>query len=84
MSSIPSVLGVDAIAIEPYPGLSKPPEGPKVKGSYSDFFVCYLQLLDHALPNTVIEVKSHRDGKCRKDVICEINKLKGICKECGI
>jgi hypothetical protein len=72
------------VSIEPYSGLSKPPEGAEVEKWYSYFFMYYLQPLDHALSNTVREVKSRRDGEWRKDVICEINKLKGICKECGI
>jgi hypothetical protein len=72
------------MAIEPYSGLSKPSEGREVEEWHNYLFMYYFQPLDHALPNTVIETKSHRDGKCRKDVICEINTLKGICKECGI
>jgi hypothetical protein len=66
MSFIPSVPGVDAMAIELYLGLSKLPEGPEVEEGYSCLVVYYLQPLDHALPNTVIEVKSNSDGKCWK------------------
>jgi hypothetical protein len=84
MLFIPAVFGVDSMAVESYSGLSKLPEGPEVEEWHGYLFVYYLQPLDHAFPNPVVEVKSYRDGKCRKDVICEINKLKGICKECGI
>jgi hypothetical protein len=84
MLFISAVLGVNAMAIEPYSGLSKPLEGMEVEEWYRYLFVYYLHPLDRALLNTVIEVKSHRDGKCLKGVICVINKLKGIYKEFGI
>jgi hypothetical protein len=80
---VPCVLGVDAMAIEPYSSLSKPPEGPAVEEWYSYVFVYYLQPLDHALPNTVVEVSPHRDGKCREDVIDRVLKLRETCKQCG-
>jgi hypothetical protein len=50
MSFIPAVLGVDAMAIGPYSGLSKRPDGLEVEEWYNYLFVHYLQPLDHALP----------------------------------
>jgi hypothetical protein len=84
MRFIPAFLDVDVIPIEPYSGLSKPPEGAEVEEWYSYLFIDYLQPLDHASPNAVIEVKLHRVGKYRKNGILEINKLKWTYKECGI
>jgi hypothetical protein len=46
MSFIPAVLGVDAMTIEPYSGLSKPPESLEVEERYSSLFVYYIQPLD--------------------------------------
>jgi hypothetical protein len=55
ISGIAAVLGVAAMAVDPYSGFSKPSEGPEVEEWYRYLFVYYLQHLDHAVPNTGIE-----------------------------
>jgi hypothetical protein len=96
---IPAVLGVDAMAVEPYSEQTKrllllkqaerhrtgeSPDAPQPTVETANYlFVYYLMPLDPELPNLVLSVVPHVDGKATPDSNNHIKALRDVCHDHG-
>jgi hypothetical protein len=88
-SLIPCILGVDAMAIEPYtvPRVVDPenlPEPNRPPGkNYSYFFAHYLMPLDPVLPSLVVSVVPQIHGKANRDTLADLDTIRTTCLQSG-
>jgi hypothetical protein len=82
---IPFILGVDAMAIEPYCVVRN--KDPDTSGDGSEesayFFVYYLMPLDPDLPKIVVSVLPKKTGNACDDTIARLHEIRAICREAG-
>jgi hypothetical protein len=97
--TIPIVLGVDAMAVEPYSEKSKrmlllkdvrvdldstTMRALEEKAEISSyFFVYYMMPLDPKLPKLVLSVIPHKSGKANEQSNAHLKNLKAICRQAG-
>jgi hypothetical protein len=88
-SLIPCVLGIDAMAIEPY-SIPKvvdekdfpDPDG-RPDGTYCYFFVHYLMPIDPVLPSLIMSVVPQTNGKANRDTLRDLDAIRTTCLESG-
>jgi hypothetical protein len=71
-SLIPCILGLDAMAVEPYTSSA---------GEFSYFFVYYLMPIDPSIPIIVVSIVPKKDGKADARTIEHIREIINICRQ---